>query len=120
MALAQYNADGSLDTAFGAGGKVVVEGQWSAGYDLLRLPDGTLALGGYVGETDFGLALFDASGKPLPGFGTDGILRTAYGLYKDRINALALQPDGRIVAAGSAVVDPQDILNGDFALVRYK
>jgi uncharacterized delta-60 repeat protein len=120
MGMAQYNVDGSLDTAFGTGGKIVVEGHWGAGYDLLRLADGTLALGGYVGETDFGLALFDASGKPLPGFGDDGILRTAFGLYKDRINALALQPDGRIVAAGSAVVDPDDILNGDFALVRYK
>lgn len=120
MALAQYNSDGNLDTAFGKNGKVIVKDQWSAGYALLRLPDGTLALGGYVGETDFGLALFDASGKPLPGFGTGGILRTAFGMYKDQIGALALQPDGKIVAAGRAVVDPEDILNSDFALVRYR
>lgn len=49
------------------------------------------------------------------GFGSGGIVTTDIGGNEDRIHALALQSDGKIVAAGMV-----DGTNGrDFALVRY-
>lgn len=42
LALIRYNPDGSLDTSFGAGGKVVVESGHQTGGGLLIQPDGKI------------------------------------------------------------------------------
>ena len=58
-----------------------------------------------------------ATPGPLdPTFGTGGKATTAIGRGDDLASALALQPDGRLVAAGSSVIGAYS----DFALVRYK
>src|SRR5262249_2807687 len=44
-------------------------------------------------------------------FGVGGKVTTDFSGGRDEANALAIQPDGKIVAAGTA--------NGDFALARY-
>jgi len=46
-----------------------------------------------------------------PTFGTGGKVTTDFGGGTDQAFAVALQPDGKIVAAGQA--------NNDFALARY-
>src|SRR5687768_15000218 len=48
------------------------------------------------------------------GFGTDGIVRTDFG-GREALNAIAVQPDGKIVAAGSTDTNGET----DFALARY-
>jgi uncharacterized delta-60 repeat protein len=52
-----------------------------------------------------------------PGFGQRGKVRTDFGGYRDQANALILQPDGKLVAAGFSGT----VLRGisDFALARY-
>ncbi len=120
--LAQYNADGSLDTGFGSQGLSAHNFNTTEGnYALLRLPDGTLAAAGHANNGVFSLVLYNADGSVVTSFGKKGQVTTDFtSTSTDRIYALALQPDGKIVAAGTAGVDPNDILNADFGLVRYR
>ena len=47
VALARYNADGSLDTSFSTDGKVTTDlGSWSDGRGLTLLPDGRILIVG--------------------------------------------------------------------------
>jgi uncharacterized delta-60 repeat protein len=65
-----------------------------------------------VADGDFALVRYNADGSPDASFGGgDGIVTTDLGTRSDGIRALALQPDGRIVAAGSA--------GEQLALARY-
>ncbi len=105
--LARYNADGSLDTSFGVGGKVVTDlnGYYESAMALVLQPDGKLvALGGPGG---FLLARYNSDGTLDSSFGAGGRANVSGGLGM----GLALQPDGRIVAAGQGST-------GNFVLVR--
>lgn len=121
FALVRYNADGSLDTGFGNGGKVTTafgNGADSA-YALVLQADGKILVGGDTdaGATglDFALARYNADGSLDTGFGTGGKVTTSIksGAGRDTLFSLALQTVGgeaRIVAAGG---------DGDFILARY-
>ena len=60
----------------------------------------------------------NAEGTPDTGFGSagTGIVRTPVGTGTDIAYAIALQPDGKIVVAGSSIAADG---RADFALVRY-
>ncbi|MEU2617193.1 calcium-binding protein [Streptomyces sp. NPDC007157] len=116
-AVARYNPDGSPDTSFSDDGMVSADPDPSpeSGGDaraLVLQSDGKIVVAGEVGTTrfDFSLIRFDADGSLDSGFGSGGFQRTDFGDY-DTAEALAVQPDGRIVAAGSS--------GGRFALARY-
>ncbi|MDQ1518225.1 MAG: hypothetical protein QOE80_4055 [Actinomycetota bacterium] len=120
LALARYTRQGILDASFGNGGKVVVDGgsMVEAIRALALGPDGTIVAAGFVnGEHrgDLLLARFDRFGAIDPAFGTGGMTVTDFGSKSDRLEAVALQPDGWIVAAGQVATEP----NADFAAVRY-
>jgi uncharacterized delta-60 repeat protein len=119
FALARYNADGTLDAGFGTGG-VVTTGMGPGpdlAYALVLQPDGKIVVAGesFSGtDTDFALARYGADGTLDPSFGGDGKVTTDFG--SDEVaNAFALQPDGKIVVAGSRDAGP----GRDFALARY-
>jgi uncharacterized delta-60 repeat protein len=100
FALARYNLNGTLDTTFGSGGKVVTNLGYDADlYDLAIQGDGKIVVGG-VGGTgpvdNFTLARYDTSGSLDPTFGNAGISTALPGWAM----AVVVQPDGRIVAAG--------------------
>jgi uncharacterized delta-60 repeat protein len=107
FALARYNSDGSLDTAgFGAGGKVSTD--FAEGHDSIESialqPDGKIIAGGeatsFGNNRDFALARYNPNGSlDIAGFGTGGKVTTDFGGF-DPANDIALQADGRIVAAG--------------------
>jgi len=62
-------------------------------------------------HNDFAVHRYNPDGSLDPNFGTDGIVITpVYAHRGERANAVAIQPDGKIVAAGH---------DGDFTLVRY-
>jgi len=65
-----------------------------------------------MGEADFALARFLPNGALDPSFGGGGFVTTNFGGV-DEANAILLQPDGKIVLAGTTSN------GGDFALVRY-
>ena len=125
FALARYQPDGSLDTGFGSGGLVLTDfgvGTDDGAASLAIQPDGKLVAGGFSnagspGDFDFALARYNPDGSLDTGFGVGGTLRTFFGGNSEGANALVIQPDGKIVAAGfSDGGSPGDL---DFALARY-
>ncbi|MFN6130640.1 MAG: beta strand repeat-containing protein, partial [Planctomycetota bacterium] len=120
FALVRYNADGSLDTSFGTGGKVTTAiGTGSdIGGSVTIQPDGKIVVGGTarIGSTDdFALVRYNADGTLDTSFGTGGMVTTAIGTSTDFGYSVTIQPDGKIVVAGYARIGSTD----DFALVRY-
>src|SRR5919201_3167837 len=85
-------------------------------YALAIQPDGKLVAAGrsVSGGWRFALARYTTRGKLDPSFGKGG---RAFGFAGRRsyASALAIQRDGRIVAAGQAYVGPEE----DVAVVRY-
>ena len=99
--LARYTAGGAVDGTFGTNGRTTST-VMEAAYALVRLADGKIVLAGR-NQNDFAFARFDAQGVLDTSFGTGGaIYLDFYGAY-DEARAAALQPDGRVVAAGVAV-----------------
>jgi uncharacterized delta-60 repeat protein len=76
MAVARYNSDGTLDTSFGSGGKVIVDFGSSAAVQRVALQsDGKLVLAGQAGApSGFGLARLNPNGSLDSTFGTGGKL----------------------------------------------
>ncbi|MEV7812623.1 delta-60 repeat domain-containing protein [Streptomyces flaveolus] len=116
FALVRYNPNGSLDTGFDGDGKRVVGFSGEAqGYGLVLIPGGDMAVAGYVtpsGGTSsrFALARLNADGSLDTGFDGDGKVTTTFA-GGSRAHDVALQSDGKLVAAGSR--------GGDWALARY-
>ena len=110
FAAARLRANGKLDKSFSRNGKATIDiGQeydWAS--DMQVLPDGKIVLAGRQGDentTDnvMALARLTASGRPDSSFGHGGVsLLTVGRVDDDRINAIALQPDGKLVAAGDS------------------
>ena len=118
--LVRYNSDGSLDTSFGSGGSVVTD--FGSSHDeaagAVLQPDGKIVVAGgsQIGATyDFSLARYTSNGSLDTSFGSGGKVTTQVGSGADGANAVALQPDGKIVATGFS----SNGSNDDFALVRY-
>jgi uncharacterized delta-60 repeat protein len=117
---ARYNQDGSLDSTFGNGGKVVTDATASPDpvFDVKVTSSGKIVVGGstgfYPGGGDFLLLRYNADGSLDPSFGSGGIVTTDFG-SSDTAFAIGLTADGKIVAAGATnSSDP-----GDFAVARY-
>ncbi len=124
LALVRYHADGSLDPAFGNAGILIVS-LVASGASIATLAyqsDGKILAAGPVpnprGPEGFGfvLARYTLNGNLDPTFGANGIVSTTVGTYSE-VNALAVQPDGKILAAGRATLN--SFLETDFALARY-
>ncbi len=121
FALARYNPDGTLDTSFGTGGTVTTN--MCVGYDLQQVrglvTQGTklVAAGSaFTGSSwDFAVARYRSSSALDNSFGTGGKVTTDFAANSDTANALALQADGKVVAAGSSNAGSYD----HFALARY-
>ena len=112
LALARYNADGSLDKSFGVAGKQITDVMWGSDEALADVaigPDGTIAAVGQsycfiCSSTMLVLAVFARDGSPR------GLqLTDASGL--DSGSSVAIQSDGKIVAVGGSAED--------FLVARY-
>lgn len=105
FALARYLTNGSLDTTFGSGGKVVtsVGSGNSFGTAIALQSDGRILVAGgaYNGVNyDFALVRYLANGALDSNFGTGGKVLTAIGSDTDSGEAVAVQRNGKIVVAG--------------------
>ena len=122
----RYNPNGSLDTSFGNGGIVTTifpEGSYA--FDVALQPDGKIIAVGTVfvnfdpgeqSDTDFALARYNPDGTPDATFGSGGQVSTDFLGFEDDAFSVLIQPDGKIVAVGSAN-DPATFY--DFAAARY-
>jgi len=109
FALARYNSDGSLDASFDGDGKVTTiftNGSESSVLDLAIQPDGKLVAVGFASNQSGGggiaLARFNSDGSLDASFGTGGKVISSIGNGGGTAEAVALQPDGKIVIGGDA------------------
>lgn len=115
----RYNTDGTLDTGFDTNG-------WSSqsigtsadvANDVLIQTDGKIVVGGETQTQsgyDFGLMRFNTNGTLDTGFDSDGITTTSVEGSDSRCKTIALQSDGKIVAAGTGYGTDTDM-----AIARY-
>src|SRR4051812_22094822 len=101
-------AAGDLDPTFGRGG--LAHTDFSAtdeyGFAVQVQPDGKIVVGGQSGTYPLfhaALARFNPNGKLDQSFGIAGKATAALDPGGDGLQAIALQPDGKIVAAGAVI-----------------
>jgi uncharacterized delta-60 repeat protein len=105
LAVARFNADGTLDTTFGAGGKTitsVVAGQADLpGAIAVNPGNGKFAAVYSATATGVptGVAMFTASGALDTSFSTDGLLPIDRQFLT--FDKVGFQPDGRLIIAGT-------------------
>ena len=128
FAIARYNTDGTLDTTFGVNGKVTTDfpNLAAVASSVVVQPDGKILVAGgafplFVFAGRFALARYNPNGSLDTSFGTGGIVTTSFPVGGSYAFALALQSDGKIIAAGTDFVNfsSEDNSNTDFALERY-
>ncbi len=116
----RYHADGSLDTGFGSGGRVItpVGSHNDEAYAVVVQPDGKIVAAGYATTAEvsrhFALVRYLTDGSLDSSFGNGGKVITAVG-WSDSISSLLLTADGSIITAGHAWNGPAS----DFAVARY-
>lgn len=119
MTLARYNPNGSLDTTFSGDG-IVTSPFASEDFDEARAlalqPDGKILVSGRVGisNASFAVVRYNPDGSLDTTFDQDGIVTTQ--IFQGGIaQAVAVQSDGKIVAAGSTFNGSADF----FTVIRY-
>jgi uncharacterized delta-60 repeat protein len=124
FAVARYNTDGTPDMSFSGDGKVITEPATFSGpgFALALQDDDKIVVAGQAdtGNEDFGLVRYNADGTLDTSFDGDGKVTTDVGgaAEEDQANAVAIQGDGKIVAAGYANPTGSGF-HEDFALARY-
>lgn len=133
VTLAMYRADGTLDPLFGDQGLLIFPIEYSAAYvhSLTVQSDGKILVGGRitirkeyrdqlfvrsVADGYFFLARLNGNGSFDDTFGKNGVVVTDVGGGNVRISGLALQQDGKLIAAGTRQKDTQSA----FVLARYE
>jgi uncharacterized delta-60 repeat protein len=119
----RHDDAGNLDPNFGTGGIAATSlgGNDDMAFGAALLPDGGFVAVGQAdpagaANTDFGVVRYTRDGHPDPAFNATGTGTTDLTGRADAAHAVAVQPDGKIVAAGTAEARPGSF---DFALVRY-
>ncbi len=127
LTVIRYNPDGSLDLSFGGGGgKAKIP--WGPGpfggmapavedaTSIAIQPDGKIIAAGYsYGFWDFSAVVRLNSNGSLDATFGGGVVVTDIGPGADLAHCVKIQPDGKIVTAGSSNNGSSD----DIALVRY-
>ncbi|GAB3469330.1 hypothetical protein GCM10027321_38560 [Massilia terrae] len=127
VAVVRLNADGTLDTTFGSGGKVLMP--IGPGANLATtvevLASGKILLGGYArtgadASTDWDAALvrLNADGSADASFGTGGVVKTHLSDFNDNVLAMKVQADGKIVMLSDTGYNASS-MNGKVAVLRY-
>ncbi len=135
----RYNTGGSIDTTFnpgagiGSGGGVVTgfgsSFQFGAPFALAIQSNGEIVLAGEAGNgnpdgstlssSSFGLTRYTTTGQLDTSFGNSGIVTTTLSSRLSFINAVLLQSDGKIVAAGNTGMGAGSSFSGRFVAARY-
>lgn len=122
FAIARYKPDGTLDKTFGADGKVTTDfknGSNDKAFAIAIQKDGKIVLTGVSphtsGSDDFALARYNLNGTLDKTFNGSGKVITDFGSVEEA-RAVAIQADGKIVAAGPTTATHRSV---DFGLARY-
>lgn len=114
--LVRYGIDGKIDPSFGENGTLTTFFDGGTNGKIAVRPDGKFFAAGTLfqnGDYDFGVILYNTDGT-FQGFSSIGF-GPGGGVNNDFLSASALQPDGRLLVAGSTFAGN----NYDFALARF-
>ena len=120
FAVARFNLNGNTDNSFGNSGIVVTDINNSDNYagSVVIQVDDKILLAGYSDSATiqrFALTRYHVNGTLDNSFGNDGKLEGNYKQGHTEFNASVLQPDGKLLVAGSA----WNGIDNDFAIARY-
>lgn len=118
--LARYNSDGSLDPSLDGDGTVITRIGLGGNEikDLALLPDGDVLAAGWTyngADSDLTMTRFNPDGSFDSAFDADGVAVNGVAQFDDTAEAMAIQPDGRVVAGGQL----DNGSNLDFTLARF-
>jgi uncharacterized delta-60 repeat protein len=127
FAAARYNPDGSLDSGFGRGGKVLVVASEPQVASVALQGSGDLVLAGSSassrGTAPFALVRLHADGRPDETFGNGGLVTTTFEGSRSGARAVVALPDGKLIAGGAKFGAPgaqgDALPESGFALARY-
>lgn len=112
-----WAAPGDLDTSFDTDGIVVTDvagnGSPDDGRAVALQPDGKILVAGTT-NLSFSLVRYQTDGSLDASFGNNGSVVTSINIGGDTAFALAVQPDGKILVAGTSITT-----RNEFAVVRY-
>jgi uncharacterized delta-60 repeat protein len=126
--LARYEADGSLDSGFGSGGRVITRFSKfdASANDVAIQPDGKIIAVGSTNTSfddfpkpDFAIARYNTDGSLDSTFGVGGKVTTDFMGLGDTAAAVAIQTDRKIVVAGSSQVSLFAPELTQFSIARY-
>jgi uncharacterized delta-60 repeat protein len=116
-AVFRVHPDGSLDSSFDGDG-LLSDFKAAARSAYNTSADGKIITAGVTelrrGNLHFLVSRYQKDGKPDETFSEDGMLIFDFGSGPSEAHAIVIQPDGKIILAGSA----SNRLNKDFALIR--
>jgi uncharacterized delta-60 repeat protein len=123
----RFNADGSLDNDFGAGGRAIIDFNVATGSRLEGLaavalqPDGRIVVAGGAALTHFIVARLNQNGSLDETFDGDGRVATRFNANSfGGAQSLDLEPGtGRIVVGGGVTPTPSEAFRTDFGIARY-
>lgn len=134
----RYNSNGTLDTTFNPGGGIGLGGgvitgfgnnfPFGAAFAIALQSNGEIVVAGTAGTSQpagntgfltasFALARYTANGHLDTSFGNNGIVTTSIDTISF-VSALAIQSDGKIVAAGNTGHQSSEFID-NFAVARY-
>jgi uncharacterized delta-60 repeat protein len=94
----KYNANGSIDTTFGAGG-YMEDNSGTYNYDMILQADGKILKGG-IYNSQYNISRYNANGFFDATFGTNGSISTPINYFSKISNLLLLQ-NGKLLAGGT-------------------
>lgn len=124
IVVVRYNDDGTLDGGFGSGGIVTTDlgvGTDFAFAGALQGDGKILVVGGAASTStpsDEFVIRYTSTGAIDLGFGTAGVVTLDFGGRNDEARAVLVQPDGKIVVAGTSFNGPLFLDGGVATLTR--
>ncbi len=120
IALARYNANGTLDASFGQSGQVITSPPYGGDAKAPALQtDGKVVVAAATDDASgnflFSVLRYNTDGSPDTTFGNGGLVQT--GSPGSEAYAVAIQADGKIVAAGDTALVGST--RSDFMVARY-
>jgi uncharacterized delta-60 repeat protein len=117
FAVVRYNTNGSPDSTFSNDGKLITDfGARDEAVSIAVQPDGKIVVAGNS-DTQFAIARYNTDGGLDNTFSGDGKLLVSLG-FADACTSVALQSDGKIVAAGYSYIDA-NYDSSEFAIARF-
>ena len=120
--IVRYNPDGTMDNSFDNDGLVFtsLSEKWDAAFGIVIQPDGKIVVTGFTEKPDetydFATLRYNTDGKLDSTWSDDGIDITSVVTKSDNAYDVLLQPDGKIIVAGSAFIGTA---SDNFGIIRF-